>query len=105
MNKLEPYKRPCEPLEGETKHRVTMQIADAIAMKARGYKPCFRVGDRVWCVFKDTPKGKVEDGVVIEIINGRRASAYQVMQDYSGKSEYFLDQDKGVTVWLKEDDE
>lgn len=102
MNGREPYARPCKELSDTMREYVDGDIERCLNQRLFGHEPYAHVGDKVWCVFNDTPEGKCEPGMVTEVRTNGNGSSYEVLHEESGEYERFLDEDwEHGCIWKK----
>lgn len=61
------------------------------------------VGETVWCVFSDTPKGTINPGTIIRVEIDTNCTTYTVLPDNSVDYEVFTEQDFGKTIFKEVD--
>lgn len=96
------YVKSGKPISPSSQKRIDDLIA---AAKRRNGETQFnaRVGDTVWCKFKDTSKGVVNPGTIIEINIDTATTTYRVLPDFSADYEWFIGEDFGKSIFTEED--
>lgn len=59
------------------------------------------LGDTVWCIFRDTPKGAVNPGTIIRIEIDTELTVYTVLPDNVIEVERFSGADFGRTIFVE----
>lgn len=96
------YIKPGNPIA-----KTSQKYIDNLILKAKQRKGekqiSAGVGETVWCVFSDTPKGTINPGTIIRIEIDTNFTTYTVLPDNSVDYEIFTEQDFGKTIFKEVD--
>ena len=74
-------------------------VIDRARKRATEEQIIAKVGEPVWCVFSDTPKGEVNPGTIFRIEIDAAGTTYTVMIDGSSDCEVFWQEEFGTTIF------